>query len=120
MCSIRNAPTGMIPVREWRRRSRKECPWPARRGGTPPGIAVAAFDFGAVLAGVGAIERRALPDTNKIGERTFHYRVARMFKSRLARVADLIGECFPDRNKKLADLYDQENQRPKNPEKAEQ
>src|SRR4051812_10864261 len=35
MCSTRNAPTGTMPLMECRRRSRKECPWPARSGGTP-------------------------------------------------------------------------------------
>ena len=34
-CSTRNAPTGMMPLRECSLRSRNECPWPARSGGTP-------------------------------------------------------------------------------------
>src|SRR5438132_5092449 len=34
-CSIRNNPTGTMPVSECRRRSRKECPSPARSGATP-------------------------------------------------------------------------------------
>src|SRR6266567_1204651 len=35
-CSIRNSPTGIIPVNECNRRSRNECPGPARKGATPP------------------------------------------------------------------------------------
>src|SRR3954464_3830837 len=38
MCSTRKAPTGMMPERECRRRSRKLCPWPARNGPTPGGM----------------------------------------------------------------------------------
>src|SRR6476469_1519440 len=34
-CSSRNAPTGMIPLNECRRRRRNEWPLPARIGGTP-------------------------------------------------------------------------------------
>jgi hypothetical protein len=34
-CSIRNRPTGMIPVSECKRRSRNECPCPARNGAIP-------------------------------------------------------------------------------------
>ena len=35
MCSIRNAPTGTMPLRECRRRSKKLVPCPARSGATP-------------------------------------------------------------------------------------
>src|SRR5208282_1112247 len=34
-CSRRKAPMGTTPLREWRRRSRNEVPWPARSGATP-------------------------------------------------------------------------------------
>jgi hypothetical protein len=34
-CSIRNAPTGIMPLSECSLRSQNEYPWPARRGGTP-------------------------------------------------------------------------------------
>ena len=51
MCSNRKAPTGIIPLSECSLRSRKEYPWPARRGATPPlagiggaGLAVAATE----------------------------------------------------------------------------
>src|SRR5262245_27176936 len=35
MCSKRNAPTGMMPVSECRRRRKNELPFPARKGATP-------------------------------------------------------------------------------------
>src|SRR5450432_1388126 len=35
MCSIRNAPTGIMPLRECSRRSRKLIPFPVRSGATP-------------------------------------------------------------------------------------
>src|SRR3954470_7557776 len=38
MCSTRNAPTGMIPLSECRRRKRKSWPSPVRSGETPPYI----------------------------------------------------------------------------------
>src|SRR5437764_7154692 len=60
MCSIRNAPTGMMPVSECRRRRRKEWPWPALKGGTPPGIAACALDGGAAVADVVAIGKAFL------------------------------------------------------------
>src|ERR1022692_191430 len=37
-CSRRKAPMGTTPLREWRRRSRKEVPSPARSGATPDWI----------------------------------------------------------------------------------
>src|SRR5439155_1821164 len=36
-CSIRNNPTGIIPLSECSRRSRNEWPLPARKGATPRG-----------------------------------------------------------------------------------
>src|SRR5438105_3812224 len=61
MCSIRKAPTGTIPLRECRRRRRKEWPSPALRGGTPPGMAAGAVDDGAAVDGVVAIGKASLP-----------------------------------------------------------
>src|SRR5919201_2669028 len=37
-CSVRNAPTGMIPLNECSRRQRNDPPSPARSGGTPSEI----------------------------------------------------------------------------------
>src|SRR5579859_4717483 len=51
MCSNRNAPTGMIPLSECRRRSTNEYPWPARSGATPPLIGVGAAGLAVAATG---------------------------------------------------------------------
>src|SRR5919109_4304931 len=43
-CSVRKAPTGIIPLSECNRRHRNERPSPARKGGTPSEILAAAGD----------------------------------------------------------------------------
>src|SRR2546427_10227673 len=71
-CSIRNNPTGTMPVSECRRRSRKECPSPARSGATPCLI------LGLTTAGAAepALDPTTPPYDFRIDKRTFYYRVA--------------------------------------------
>src|SRR5579864_1212113 len=64
-CSIRNSPTGTIPVNECRRRQKNEYPWPARSGATPP-----LFMTGVVVPGADATR---LPCEIRNDERTNHY-----------------------------------------------
>src|SRR6266436_3751754 len=64
-CSQRNAPTGMMPVSECRRRKRNDVPWPARNGATP-GLSV----MGA--AGL-AVATMTAPCKFRCGTRTFYY-----------------------------------------------
>src|SRR5437660_10948127 len=44
-CSTKNAPMGIMPVSECRRRHRKEEPSPARNGATPPRSATGAAEL---------------------------------------------------------------------------
>src|SRR5215469_13139092 len=75
ICSKRNAPTGMIPVSECRRRSRNDVPRPARRGATPRRIVA---DAGR-LAGVATM---TAPYEFGCEKRTFYYPGANEGKSR--------------------------------------
>src|SRR5215475_2612391 len=74
MCSKRKAPTGMIPVRECRRRSRNDVPWPARSGATPR------LRTGA--AGLAVVATMTAPYENEYDKRTFYYLGAARTKSR--------------------------------------
>src|SRR6267378_3086789 len=78
-CSQRNAPTGMMPVSECRRRRRNDVPWPARNGATP-GLSV----LGA--AGL-AVATMTAPCAFKCGTRTFYYVGGVRVKSRRERCA---------------------------------
>src|SRR5579864_6916976 len=72
-CSIRNKPTGTIPVNECRRRQKKECPCPGCSGATPP----------LVMTEVVVLEADAnrLPCEIRNDERTHHYVGGREGKS---------------------------------------
>lgn len=72
-CSIRNNPTGTMPLRECSRRSRKECPAPARRGATAPFTRIGA---------VGLAVDRTAPYDFRSDKRTVHYLFVREAKSR--------------------------------------
>src|SRR5215475_14967930 len=74
MCSKRKAPTGRIPVRECRRRSRNDVPCPARSGATP------CFRTG--VAGRAVVATMSAPYENEYGKRTFYYLGAARTKSR--------------------------------------
>src|SRR6516225_2177680 len=72
MCSNRNAPTGMMPVRECSRRNTKEMPWPARNGATP-----------CLSAGAEELADATEAPYKFVDEqRTFHYLVCGEVKSR--------------------------------------
>src|SRR5579864_327913 len=75
-CSIRNSPTGTIPVNECRRRQKKECPCPARSGATPPLILTGVAVLGA--------DANRLPCEIRNDERTNHYVGDQERKSRRA------------------------------------
>src|SRR5207302_7707365 len=87
-CSIRNNPTGTMPLRECSRRSRKECPSPARRGATAPFTRMGA---------VGLAVDRTAPYDFRSDKRTFHYLFVREAKSRRGRIRVVgpFGESFP-------------------------
>src|SRR5215470_8761207 len=82
MCSKRKAPTGMIPVRECRRRSRNDVPCPARSGATPR------LRTGA--AGLAVVATMSLPYENEYDKRTFYYLGQARMKSRQALVRSAI------------------------------
>jgi len=77
-----------MPLRECSRRSRKECPSPARRGATAPFTRMGA---------VGLAVDRTAPYDFRSDKRTFHYLFVREAKSRRGRIRVVgpFGESFP-------------------------
>src|SRR5438445_2646086 len=71
-CSTRNKPIGTIPLRECSRRSRNECPFPARSGATPLFTRT-----GSELV----VDDTKVPSGIRDQERTCHYVCAREGKS---------------------------------------
>src|SRR5216684_6946427 len=71
-CSIRNKPTGIIPLRECSRRRRNERPCPARSGATP-----LFTPTGSALV----VDDTKVPSGIRDQERTFYYVGAREGKS---------------------------------------
>src|SRR6202008_3343214 len=81
ICSKRNAPTGMIPVSECRRRSRNDVPCPARSGATPRLIVAGA-------AGLAVVATMTAPYEFGSEKRTFYYPGAKEGKSREGAVTE--------------------------------
>src|SRR5437660_12403814 len=75
ICSKRNAPTGIIPVRECSRRKKNDVPWPARKGATPRLMLIGA-------AGLAVVATMTAPCFSKDVERTFYYLAREEGKSR--------------------------------------
>src|SRR5215469_10037325 len=75
---MRNTPTGIMPVRECRRRQKNECPCPARSGATPARIVT-----GVVVLGVETAT--TLPCRLGDDQRLHHYLGRQEKKSRRAR-----------------------------------
>src|ERR1700727_1123981 len=86
MCSKRNAPTGMIPLRECSRRRTKEMPWPARNGATPCATGFTAGAEGLATDATSAPYEFSSTDTFSNEKRTFYYRGTGEVKSRLGSV----------------------------------
>src|SRR5215472_11816352 len=66
ICSNKNAPTGMIPVSECSRRSKKDVPCPARNGATPCLTLAGA-------AGLAVVATMTAPYELGWEDRTFYY-----------------------------------------------
>src|SRR5215467_13244034 len=74
---MRNTPTGIMPVKECRRRQKNECPCPARNGATPARIVTGVVVLGADTA-------TTLPCRLGDDQRLHHYLGRQERKSRRA------------------------------------